>query len=110
MEGISYYRLKQKDFNGLCSTSKNIAVELKKSSSISVYPLLTNGEVFIISNEKIQKETASILSSEGKMMATHLLKNDESKQSIDLSIYPHGIYFLIISNESSKQVFKIVKH
>jgi hypothetical protein len=46
-DGVSYYRLKQTDFNGMCAYSDVVAVDVEKSTafSINVFPNPGNGAV-----------------------------------------------------------------
>lgn len=107
--GVSYYRLKQTDFNGAFTYSQTAAVQFKTTSNLSVYPLLTTGEVFIASPTKLQNATATVMNSEGKIIAAYLLNADGGEQQISLGEQSNGLYFVIVTTATERQIFKVVK-
>lgn len=107
--GVSYYRLKQTDFNGAFTYSQIVAVQIKTASTISVYPILTTGEIFISSSTKLQNATATILNAEGKIIASYSLNADGGEKQISLAPLSNGFYFLIVTTANDRQIFKVVK-
>lgn len=106
--GVSYYRLKQTDFNGHSELSKSIVIVYNKdrNAAVFVYPNPSSG---FINVELDSKETGTILikSISGETIESIELSNSEF--TIDISAYPTGIYFLVIETANRSEVIKIMK-
>ncbi|MFT5646183.1 MAG: hypothetical protein ACI976_000861, partial [Aureispira sp.] len=118
-QGISYYRLKQIDFDGSYTYSPIRAVEGSKStdnSTIQIYPVPTKDHLTIdFSNWKHQNTTAVLkivdvhgrvlLMKEIAMQQNHLIRINE------VSNFSPGTYFVMIGQEETFQVVrKIIKY
>jgi hypothetical protein len=100
-EPLSYYRLKQIDFDQTSTYSKIIAVKKMKDfpSKVSVYPNPSNGQIFIEAANLEQEYSIKTLN--GKII------KEASKlptRPIDTRNIQNGIYLLTIGND----VFKVM--
>ena len=107
--GISYYRLKQTDFNGQVEYSeiKNVNPQRFDNSKINIYPNPINNEVTINANAAELKELA-IYDAFGKnvtLLARKIEKHDD-KVILDVSRLSSGIYY-IKTKTSSCKVYKL---
>jgi len=106
LSGVSYYRLKQTDFDGKTSYSGVIKVNRMTNSSdeISVYPNPVNDIVNVSISET--DFTINIYSIDGK-----LIKSVVNKKSIDMNDFEAGIYqFVVLSaNNYVLKTIKVVK-
>jgi hypothetical protein len=100
-EGISYYRLKQTDFDGTFtySTIKNIEISDNISDNV-FYPNPTIDGIINLS--KKNEEKCLIYNTFGQLIFVAEAKENK----IDLSHLANGIYYLRIGN----QLEKIIKH
>jgi Secretion system C-terminal sorting domain len=104
--GISYYRLKQTDFDGKSSYSKIEAVNSSGNKNITVYP---NPGTGIFNIQGLNGETEiSVQNMLGQMV---LIKKDSSDSSeIDLSGQPSGMYYIKVNNGETSASTKIILH
>ncbi|HOZ31013.1 MAG TPA: T9SS type A sorting domain-containing protein, partial [Bacteroidales bacterium] len=102
LSGISYYRLKQTDFDGKFEYSDIVSITSTSEAaiaetSIDVYPNPNNGNFSIsINSDKIT--CYSILDSTGRIVSNGTLNSFEN--NIDISNMPSGIYFLMTGNSN----------
>jgi hypothetical protein len=93
--GISYYRLRQTDFNGYSSVSRTVSVEIPFSGIKPHYYVFHNNSLTVFSNGKT---TVDIFEITGKRLIHTELT--EGMSNIDLSSFPtHQIYLLQIKTE-----------
>lgn len=101
--GISYYRLKQTDFDGNYSYSqiKSINFNTLEQLSLSIYPNPTNN---IITVEGADAETITIYNVLGKNVTalTKMILNSETKTAFDLSQLNTGVYFIKTKTTTNK--------
>lgn len=117
-QGVSYYRLKQIDFDGTYAYSPIRAVEGSSSnnnSSIQIYPVPTRDYLIIdFSNwddddadallKIVDVHGRVVLLKEIAMQQNHLVRIDEVRN------FPAGTYFVTIGNNATHQIVrKIIK-
>ncbi|MFN4233949.1 MAG: T9SS type A sorting domain-containing protein [Bacteroidia bacterium] len=112
-EGVTYYRLKQTDYDGNFEYVGTIAVKTNKAvENIAVIPnpVLNNAEINFNSNlngvSRIQ-----IIDITGKQVYTESINTNEGPNRFVLNTenYNKGLYFLVISNEFGTEKLKFVK-
>ncbi|MFT4661515.1 MAG: hypothetical protein ACI8XB_001792 [Patiriisocius sp.] len=95
--GISYYRLKQTDFDGEYEYSQIRSINLKRleDSFIEIYPNPVINQLTIIGNDTELKEITiyTILGQDVTLLTRKIVKND-SKLILDLSNLNSGNYLL----------------
>ncbi|MEP7170629.1 MAG: T9SS type A sorting domain-containing protein, partial [Bacteroidota bacterium] len=101
-KGVSYYRLKQTDFNGKLSNSKIESVLITDAEiQYAVYPNPTEGNIFIRFNTEQNANAAySITDAAGRLVAKGILSDLSGTQQISLTNVIKGFYFLRITNSS----------
>ncbi len=103
--GISYYRLKQTDFDGEYSYSDIVAVDsrMKKGGEIVMYPNPVNDQLTIL-NEEMDLEKVSIYNVLGKeiVLKGRIVGYSESKIIIDFSALASGVYYVKVNNKIQK--------
>jgi len=100
--GISYYRLKQTDFDGKFEYSKISSVEIKYIG-IDIYPNPTESQI-IITGDKSELEQLKLYNILGQNV-TNLIKqfqNGESMMIIDLSSLTEGTYYIKTKTTTNK--------
>lgn len=107
LEGISYYRLKQTDFDGKFEYSKVIAVENCKEASVklSIYPNPSNGTFFIMySGNQEEISAIKVFNVIGKMV----YHSNTYQSIIDISDNQSGIYFVQLISQKGTLIEKII--
>ena len=104
--GLSYYRLKQTDFNGEFDYSPIKAVRVKTNNSVEIYPNPTQNKITVKGNttELSQISVYNVLGQDVTSQ-TQQTKSGESTLVIDLSKLTNGIYFLTTTSTANR-VFK----
>lgn len=103
--GISYYRLKQTDFNGQFKYSQIRSVNIKslKDFQIEIYPNPTSNQITIMGNET-ELESISIYDIRGRDITnlTKKIMDAGTKLVIDLSELNAGTYYIKTKNTNNK--------
>lgn len=106
---ITYYRLKQTDFNGEFFYSKTVSVVKNQKGELTIYPNPSNGMFKIqLTLEKTMINSIIITNQFGKVMQKSTVLN--SHFNVDISAYNTGVYFVqIIDSNGNSYSRKIVK-
>lgn len=108
-EGISYYRLKQTDFDGKFTYSNIVAVDFSTLVDINIYPNPFNVSANIMINDasQINKYELRIYNNFGAEVMNIIVSNQFN--SLETSKLPSGIYFYnVINNEKIIQSGKLI--
>ncbi|MBL7913594.1 MAG: T9SS type A sorting domain-containing protein [Bacteroidia bacterium] len=93
--GVSYYRLKQTDFDGTQTWSNIIAVRLHGDNNINIYPTIVNDFINVESTSDSDLYF-SLYSADGRLVMVYDLKSDKKSASafqIQRGNIASGIYF-----------------
>ncbi|MEZ4946014.1 MAG: T9SS type A sorting domain-containing protein [Cyclobacteriaceae bacterium] len=107
IEGVSYYRLRQTDFDGEFSFSPIERVNFTGENTMQVFPNPSNGIFYLANSPQLDVESIRVLNSLGQMVFPLIQK--EGDISVDLSQLPNGIYILQVWNGSSLTSRRLVK-
>ena len=104
-QGISYYRLKQTDFNGDFKYYGPVAVNLDGINIINLYPNpgIDHIDYSVVSSIK-SNVTINLIDVLGKKVVSQAndINKGENKLQLDISDYPVGIYIIQLITESGK--------
>ncbi len=111
---ITYYRLKQFDFDGQYEYSNVIKIqrEVKGFSIASVIPSPTTGIATLAFNANRQADVqVSIVDVAGRILSAQTLTTEEglNQAELDLSNYASGVYFVALQSGDFREVTRIVK-
>jgi hypothetical protein len=100
-QDISYYRLKQTDYDGSFTYSEIRQVHMKNGNDIFVFPNPARTELTIMSSEKITEVSlASLFNMEGeKVSAPIIIKQGEVL--LNVSALARGLYFLVMEEDGA---------
>lgn len=104
MEGISYYRLKQTDFDGQFEYFSPVTVNNKFGFSneieVNIFPNPSYGIFNIQINSEIEKGEILVANTLGQIVAKYPIAKNQHFP-IDITEYGKGIYQVLIMNNSS---------
>lgn len=107
--GISYYQLKQTDYDGKSTYSNIISVTNEKSNDVVIFLNSLNSQITIFMNDTSQNNNNElhIYKSSGEIMIQTKLINQETL--IDASNFSSGIYvYSVIANDKIIQSGKLI--
>ena len=108
LQGTSYYRLKQTDFDGTSSYSSIVSVEwFGVEPTITVWPNPSAG-IFKARKEGLASSDILIYNNTGKKIDVKV-EIDPSILTINLSDQPNGVYLMRIGNASNQNI-KLIKN
>lgn len=103
--GISYYRLKQTDFDGLFTYSyiRSVNLNRKGNNSLEIYPNPAKNVITVKGNQ-LNKDDIKFYNVLGQdiTFATKHISTNEVQHTIDLSKLSKGVYYLKTNNTSTK--------
>ncbi len=105
LNGTSYYRLKQIDFDGKFEYS-DIVISRNKTLNAAIYPTTTS-DFISIDLEADQGSTLTIYNNIGQVVKTVLLQ--DTNNSINISALNKGVYYIRIDNQGARMIQKISK-
>jgi hypothetical protein len=107
-KGVSYYRLKQTDFDGQFKYSelKSVNLNLTTKTSIDIFPNPTN-KLFTINGSKSELSEIRIFNIHGQDVSnlTTMITTNESTITVDLSQVTDGLYY-VITRTTANKVYK----
>lgn len=109
LNGISYYRLKQVDFDGKTSFTDWISVNMYNISG--TYAFILNNQVCLSleSNTENTLYHINVFDVQGKLLFSAKLQNPGKTVVLsNLLLQPNQLYFISVSNESEAKTFKLL--
>lgn len=112
LRGISYYRLKQTDFDGKFSYSQKVPVDFSDRDDIFyLQPNPAGNEMSLVySAPENNLYELQIFSSEGVELYSKQIRSGSgmNKSEIDISTLAKGVYIVVLSDDSSRRVARLV--
>ena len=114
VRGVSYYRLKQTDYDGQYSYSNMVSVKLVKNAGFSIFPNpVQKGKNIQLRFDEVAEEKVVIVlrNTKGQELYTKTLQNMEGKLVVDLPIETEltsGLYFIAASTDNQIYSKKIM--
>ncbi|MEQ8303423.1 MAG: T9SS type A sorting domain-containing protein [Cyclobacteriaceae bacterium] len=106
--GVSYYRLKQTDFDGLVSFSSIERVIFNGTPGLKIYPNPSSGIFRVGGVNSAEPLQIRVYNTVGQLI-TPELRSDNSEVLIVLNSYPPGVYILQISEGALLRSVRIIK-
>lgn len=106
LPGLSYYRLRQTDFDGTSTLSDVVAVEMTGAQFIG-YPNPTAATVTILDHTGTGALEVKVFDPQGR--AVLRIAVTEGPLEVDLRALPAGLYRLLVRNPKGQQALSIVK-
>jgi len=103
-DGLSYYRLRQTDFDGTSKTFKALPIRFSKElRTIKIYPNPTQKQ-FTLDGEKNELENITIYNLLGQDVTQYTIINSLNEQSkrVDVSLLEPGLYMVKTKNSSNR--------
>ncbi len=102
LQGVSYYRLKQVDYDGTTTTYHPVSINNNNRGSFDVYPTVTSGKEIHLrySDNDLSAYTITVTDADGKLIPVHMVATDGGMDiSVD-DIYKRNgkIYFVTAVN------------
>ncbi len=112
LQGISYYRLKQTDFDGKFSYSEKVPVDFSEKNDIFyLQPNPANDEVALIFSA-LEKSTyrIQIYHADGVCCLKNVVvaNSGMNQTKLDISGLPKGVYIVVLEDDSSHRVSRLV--
>ena len=96
-QGVSYYRLKQTDFNGKYTRFKMVPITFNLQQIASVYPNPNNGNFMVETNNDLT-QNLQVFDVTGKVVLSQQIN---SKSYVDCSSLNEGVYNISIGNDNN---------
>jgi hypothetical protein len=107
--GISYYRLKQTDYDGNYTYSDIVPVKYKKNSGhYSVFPNPATDNVYLVSEVRTKSQLI-VRTAEGRVVQQLEVEGSNQITPLNLSGLSNGMYILEIKSEGETQFLRLVK-
>ena len=109
LNGDNYYRLSQVDLDGTIKVIGNQVVKHTLDMvSVTVYPNPVVDKA-TLSFGNVSYTKLQLVDSFGRLLQSQAITKQSKQTTLDLSIYPKGIYYVKLANNNSLEVKKIIK-
>ena len=104
--GITYYRLKQVDYDGRFKYSPTRTATITESfAEITVHPNPTDGFLYFSFPAEHKGLTFSLFNAGGELVSQQTIYQNR----LDLSGFPAGLYFISVDNGRRRDLIRVVK-
>ena len=109
LEGVSFYRLKQTDFDGQFSYSNIVAVNLTGNNDIIIVTKPVVNELVVWGSEFGDNSMLVIFNTIGEKVFEKHQSSDVGRLTISVADFSSGIYFVQIKNNEGISTAKFIK-
>jgi hypothetical protein len=104
VDGLSYYHLKQTDFDGKSTVSQMESVYRGTMDEFSVFPNPTHNVLVLTVKESMERTPVNVYNTMGQLVWSTVLNTTLSKQELlDMSALQAGWYFIQLSSPTGKK-------
>ena len=107
--GVSYYRIKQTDYDGTYKFTGIRAVRFNNESDFLVYPNPVNDYLTVRLGNVNAPVSIIIQNMQGQEVYQENYTEKTIKREIDFSGYPKGMYVLKISGDQNQHAYRVIK-
>ncbi|MFY0601457.1 MAG: T9SS type A sorting domain-containing protein [Cyclobacteriaceae bacterium] len=108
LAGVSFYRLKQTDYDGAYSHSEIVRIAFVINEEFDIYPNPTVGDLKI-TGKNIAEYNLVVYQINGKSIFVNSVKNGDDRLVLETNNLPSGIYFVTLEYEGRLITERIVK-
>ena len=114
LSGVSYYRLKQTDFDGVSTYSKPVAVEHKMDAPLlNIYPNPVGKNGFRVDVSGLGNNEVTILIRDAMGRIIHSVENSVKRDqvfstNIGTEALAAGVYFVVVNSENTTITKKVI--
>lgn len=108
LNGASYYRLRQTDFNGNFKYSNVRRVEFVAGVRLEVYPNPSSGTYTVTSSNDLTSADVKMLDVLGRSVPVSVTNNAQNAV-VEPGEIPQGVYFLRVSTEHWSRTIRVVR-
>ena len=99
--GITYYRLKQTDYNGNFKYATITQLQIGAKSFITVYPNPASNTLYIQASDAYSQATMKILDAIGREVYSQVISGSDIN-TINTGIFASGIYYVLVVNSNGE--------
>ena len=107
--GLSYYRIKQVDYDGTYTYSdiETVNYTTREAAEIDIYPIPTSDHIYVESSTSLDQTQVRLLNNVGQAMTVSTIENGTYRVGLDLSNLAKGMYFLQLTEGDHQTTRKI---
>ncbi|CAN0032491.1 unnamed protein product, partial [Chrysoparadoxa australica] len=101
LPGVSYYRLKQIDYDGQFTFSPVIASKNAQENQVVVYPNPTR-DMLYVNNASSNMQSAQLVGPNGQAISIPVVQSGPQRWQMNLTSLPSGLYILTIDGQAHR--------
>jgi hypothetical protein len=109
LAGVSYYRLKMIDKDGVFKYSTTIAINNRKTVSAEVFPNPAFNSLNVSHPKTGKSASVKIINTEGRVVKNYMLSNGGMQTNLSISELAKGNYTLVFENDGEKSSTHFIK-
>lgn len=109
LPGVTYYRLRQVDFNGQFSLSRSLAISYKGIAASRVYPTQATEEITLELQENNFEYLILLFDQSGQVKKRMVADPGITSLKIPVTDLEAGLYYIKILAPDAEELFKIIK-